>query len=93
MHQTYCPDTPPQNGVDERKNCHILEVTRSLMYTINRPNFLWSEAVLTTTYLIDRMPSRIICMKSLCELLFGENKFNVVPKVFGCTCFVRDHRP
>jgi hypothetical protein len=32
-------------------------------------------------------------MKSPCELLFGENKFPVTPKVFGCTCFVRDHRP
>ena len=93
MHQTSCPDTPPQNGVAERKNRHILEVTRSLMYTMNVPKFLWGEAVLTATYLINRMPSRIIGMKSPCEVLFGENKFNVVPKVFGCTCFVRDHRP
>jgi hypothetical protein len=23
----------------------------------------------------------------------GKNKFVVPPKVFGCTCFVRDHRP
>jgi hypothetical protein len=32
-------------------------------------------------------------MKSPCELLLGENKFVVPPKVFGCTCFVRDHMP
>jgi len=32
-------------------------------------------------------------MKSPCELLLGENKFAVPPRVFGCTCFVRDHRP
>ena len=32
-------------------------------------------------------------MKSPCELLFGENKFVVPPKLFGSTCFVRDHRP
>src|SRR3954465_2548277 len=32
-------------------------------------------------------------MKSPCEMLLGENKLLVAPKVFGCTCFVRDHRP
>lgn len=39
LHQTSCPDTPPQNGVAERKNKHLLEVTRSLMYTMNVPKF------------------------------------------------------
>jgi hypothetical protein len=45
------------------------------------------------TYLINRMPSRILSMKSPCELLMGENKFLVPPKLFGCVCFVRDHKP
>jgi hypothetical protein len=40
LHQTSCPDTPPQNGVAERKNRHILEVARSLMFTMNVPKFL-----------------------------------------------------
>ena len=40
LHQTSCPDTPPQNGVSERKNRHVLEVARSLMYTMNVPKFL-----------------------------------------------------
>nr|CAE75905.1 OSJNBa0088I22.18 [Oryza sativa Japonica Group] len=81
------------NGVAERKNRHILEVTRSLMYTMNVPKFLWSEAVITATYLINRMPSRILGMKTPYEMVFGKNEFIVPPKVFGCTCFVRDHRP
>ena len=34
LHQTTCPDTPPQNGVAERKNRHILEIAHSLMYTM-----------------------------------------------------------
>ena len=32
IHQTTCPDTPPQNGVAERKNRRLLEVARSLMF-------------------------------------------------------------
>jgi IS30 family transposase len=88
-----CPDTHPQNGVAERKNRHILEVARSLMFTMNVPKFLWSEAVLTATYLINRMPSKILGMKSPCQLVLNKNEFIVPPKLFGSTCFVRDHRP
>ena len=93
LHQTSCPDTPPQNGVAERKNRYILEVARSLMFTMNIPKFSWSEAVMAATYLINRTPSRIVGMKSPCELLLGGNLFLVPPKLSGCTCFVRDHRP
>ncbi|WVZ87161.1 hypothetical protein U9M48_033847 [Paspalum notatum var. saurae] len=93
LHQTSCPDTPPQNGVAERKNRHLLEMARSLMFTMNVPKFLWGEAAMTATYLINRTPLRILGMKTPHELLFGKNEFVVPPKIFGCTCFVRDHRP
>jgi hypothetical protein len=58
--------------VAERKNRHILEVARSLMFTMNVSKFLWSEAVLTATYLINRTPSKILAMKTPCEILLGE---------------------
>jgi transposase InsO family protein len=87
LHQTSCPDTPPQNGVAERKNRHILEVARSLMFTMNVPKFLWSEAVLTATYHINHTPSKILAMKTPCEILLGENKFVVPPKFFWMYMF------
>ncbi|XP_073112088.1 uncharacterized protein [Elaeis guineensis] len=37
IHQTTCVDTPAQNGVAERKNRHLLEVTRCLMFSMNVP--------------------------------------------------------
>ena len=89
IHQTTCPGTPPQNGVAERKNRHLLEVARSLMFQMNVPKYLWSEAVMTATYLINRMPSRILNMKSPAELLLGKCDFRVPPKVFGCVCFCK----
>jgi hypothetical protein len=93
LHQTSCPYTPPQNGVAEKKNGHLLEVAQALTFTMNVPKFMWGEAIMMATFLINRTPSRVAGMKSPCELIFIENKFPVPPKVFGCTCFVRDHRP
>jgi hypothetical protein len=73
IHQTICPDTPSQNGVAERENRHLLEVAISLMFQMNVPIYLWSEAVLTVMHLfINYMPSRILGMKSPDELLFGQ---------------------
>jgi hypothetical protein len=91
--QTTCPDTPPQNGVSKRRNCHILEFARWLMYTMNMLKILWSELVMTTVYLINRTPSRLLGWKTPSDILRGVNEFIVPPKVFGCTCFVTDHKP
>ena len=59
VHQSSCKDTPQQNGVTERKNKYLLEVARALLFSKNIPKSLWGEAILTATYLINRMPSRI----------------------------------
>ena len=92
IHQTTCVNTAQQNGVAERKNRHLLEVARSLMFKMNVPKFLWGEAVKTAAYLINRMPSRILGYKTPVECLSGSNYFIVPPKIFGCTCFVHDYR-
>ena len=63
------------------------------MYAMNMPKFLWSEAVMTAVYLINRTPSRLLGWKTPYKMLRGVNEFIVPPKVFECTCFVRDHRP
>ena len=59
-HQSTCRDTPQQNGIVERKNRHLLEVARFLMFSMHIPKYLWGEAILTSCYLINRMPNRIL---------------------------------
>ena len=69
IHQTTCPGTPPQNGVAEKKNRHLLKVAKSLMFQMNVPKYLWSEVVMTAIYLINSTPSRLLGWKSLYEML------------------------
>ncbi|KAJ9550922.1 hypothetical protein OSB04_014967 [Centaurea solstitialis] len=92
-HQTTCPYTPAQNGVAERKNRHLLEVTRCMMISMNVPKHLWGQAVLTAAYLINRMPSKLLEWKTPIMMLKGENEYILPLKVFGCVCFVKDNRP
>jgi transposase InsO family protein len=70
LHQSSCSHTPQQNGVAERKNRHLLEVTRALLFQMNVPKLFWSDAVLTACYLINRMPSSVLNGKSPHSVLF-----------------------
>ena len=93
QHQSTCPYTPQQNSVSERKNRHLLEVSRALMLSMNVPKYLWGEAVLTAAYLINRVPSRVLNHQTLLNFFknwFPENWLttNLPLKVFGCTMFV-----
>jgi hypothetical protein len=90
VHQTTCISTPEQNGVAERKNRHILEVTRCLLFVVNVPKYLWGEAAQTTTYLINRMPLRAVDFSTLIEMLTGTTSFKISPKKFGCMYFVHN---
>ena len=37
LHQSSCPDTPLQNGIAERKNKHLLEIARALLFHMKVP--------------------------------------------------------
>ncbi|RVW89100.1 Retrovirus-related Pol polyprotein from transposon TNT 1-94 [Vitis vinifera] len=94
IHLSSCVDTPQQNGVAERKNRHLLEVARCLMFSSNVPNYFWGEAILTATYLINRMPSRVLTFQSPRQLFLKQfphthaASSDLPLKVFGCTTFV-----
>ena len=69
VYQSSCVDTPQQNGVAKKKNKHLLEVARSLLFQVSVPKTYWGEAVLTATFLINRMSSRVLDFKSPIDVL------------------------
>ena len=69
VHQTICVDTPAQNGVAERKNRYLLEVARSLSFTMKVSKYLWGETVLTAAFLINWMPLRALNYRTPLECL------------------------
>ena len=98
VHQSSCPYTPQQNGIAERKNRHLLEITRAIMFTSHVPKYFWGDAILTAAYLINRMPSRVLNFQTpLSVLLMSYPKCHLVSKiplrVFGCSTFVHNLSP
>ena len=88
QHGTSCVDTPSYNEVAERKNIHLLETARALLFQMHVPKHFWADVVSTACFLINKMPSSVLNWATPYHQLFP-----IDPKVFGCICFVRDVRP
>ncbi|PON63956.1 hypothetical protein PanWU01x14_127230 [Parasponia andersonii] len=81
-----------------RENHHLLKVARSIMFASNVPKVFWCDAILTATYLNNRMPKRILNyetpLKTFLKLFPQTRLFTTLSlKVFGCISFVQYHLP
>ncbi|CAH9137975.1 unnamed protein product [Cuscuta epithymum] len=85
--QKSCPETPQQNGVAERKHRHLIELARTMLITANLPAQFWVDAVLTATFIINRLPSPTLHGVSPYEKLFHSAPDLSGMRVFGCACF------
>ena len=54
------PRTPQQNGVAKRRNMTLLDMTRSMMAQNNLPISFWGDALLTTAYILNKVPSQSV---------------------------------
>jgi len=54
------PDTPQQNDVAERRNRTLMDMVRSMLSNSELPLFLWSEALKTAVYVLNRVPSKAV---------------------------------
>jgi len=97
VHQSTCVNSPQQNGIAERKKRHLLEVARALLFSTKVPKYLWGEAVLTVAHLTNRMPSRVLSLKTHFETFLkffpsAPISADLPLKIFGCTAFVHEQK-
>ena len=86
-HFTTPPHTPEHNGIAERRHRHIVETGLALLSHASMPKSYWTYALSTAVYLINRMPTPVLSLKTPHECLFGTSPNFQKLKVFGCLCF------
>ncbi|RZC25344.1 Retrovirus-related Pol polyprotein from transposon TNT 1-94 [Glycine soja] len=67
--------SPNQNGVTERRNRTLLDMVQSMLSNSNLPKSLWAEALNTTVYILNRVPTKAV-PKTPFEL-FKESDYNI----------------
>lgn len=80
--------TPQLNGVVERKNRTIVETARSLLAEASLDQRFWEEAVSTTVYIWNRLPTVALNKSTPFEVWSGQKPNLSNLHVFGCTCYV-----
>ena len=83
------PYTPQQNGVVERRNRTLMEMTRSILKHMNLPNYLWGEAVIHASYIINRVATRSLSSQTPYEVFKGRKPSVEHLRVFGCIGYVK----
>jgi len=71
IHEFSSPRTPQQNGVVERKNRSLQEMTRTMIHENNLAKYFWTEAVNTSCYVQNIIYIRPILDKTTYELFKG----------------------
>eukprot|EP00253_Pinus_taeda_P034717 PITA_34717 len=79
--------TPQQNGVAKRMNRTLLERARCMLSNAGLPKELWTEAVATACYVINRSPSKAIDCKVPQEVWKGHPCDYSKLRVFGCDAY------
>nr|GEZ02080.1 hypothetical protein [Tanacetum cinerariifolium] len=86
-HETPVIRSPQQNGVIERRNCTLIEATRTMLVYAQAPLFLWAEAVATACFTQNRSIIRLRHGKTPYELLHSKLPDLSFFHVFGAFCY------
>ena len=86
------PRTPQQNGVVERRNRTLLDMVRCMLAHSLLPDFLWGDALRTTIYILNQVPSKSV-PKTPYELIYGKKPSLRHFRIWGCKAEVRPYIP
>ncbi|GJS30724.1 retrovirus-related pol polyprotein from transposon TNT 1-94 [Tanacetum coccineum] len=87
-HNFSAPHTPQSNGVVERKNRTLQEISKTMLNEQSLPKKFWCNAVDTSTYILNRVLIRAILGKTPYKLLRGRKPTLDYFRVFGSKCFI-----
>ncbi|GJW04333.1 retrovirus-related pol polyprotein from transposon TNT 1-94 [Tanacetum coccineum] len=87
-HNFSAPRTPQSNGVVERKNRTLQEMSRTMLNEQSLPQKFWFNAIDTPTYILNRIIIRAILGKTPYELLRCRKPTLDYFRVFGSKCFI-----
>ncbi|GJT35833.1 retrovirus-related pol polyprotein from transposon TNT 1-94 [Tanacetum coccineum] len=87
-HNFSAPCTPQSNGLVERKNRRLQEISRTMLNEQSLPHKFWCNAVDTSTYILNRILIRVILGRTPYELLKGRKPTLDYFRVFGSKCFI-----
>ena len=82
-----CPYTSSQNGKAERMIRTTNDTIRTLLLQAHLPPRFWVEALHTSTYLLNRLPSTACPAPTPHQALFGTPPRYDHLRVFGCACY------
>ncbi|GJU01016.1 retrovirus-related pol polyprotein from transposon TNT 1-94, partial [Tanacetum coccineum] len=85
-HNFLTSHTPQSNGVVERKNRTLQEMSQAMLN--EHPQKFWCDAVDTSTYILNRILIRPFLRKTPYELFKGKKSSLDYFKVFGSECFI-----
>ncbi|GJT66765.1 retrovirus-related pol polyprotein from transposon TNT 1-94 [Tanacetum coccineum] len=87
-HNFSAPRTPQSNGVVERKNRTLQEMSRTMLNEQSLPQKFWCNAIDTSTYILNRILIRAVLEKTPYELLSVRKPTLNYFRVFGSKCFI-----
>jgi transposase InsO family protein len=87
-HEFSAKYTSQQNGVVERKNQTLIDMTRSILSEYNVPDSFWAEAINTACHASNRLYCHRLSKKTPYELLIGRKPNISYFQVFGCKCYI-----
>lgn len=85
--QLTVPYTPQQNGIAERKNRTLMEMTRCMLQSSGINKHYWGEAVTTANHIINRLPTKSV-QSTPYELWYGKQPSLNYFHAFGAPAYV-----
>lgn len=79
--------TSQHNGIAERKNRSILNMTKSMLKAKDLEKRFWAKTTLTIIYILNRCPTKKVVEKTPYEAWRGVKPNVIHLRVFGFMCF------